>query len=97
MINGRAGARFRLTEKLGIGFGVFSDRATPPRLGDNFTDERVDTYGATAGLELRTPLSLTEHAAPDALVLSTTIALKYAIGFGTVRAADVDLVTFGRE
>lgn len=95
VVNGRAGAHFRVTDKLGVGFGVFTDRATPPRLGDNFTDERVDAYGATAGIELRTPLSLSEHPAPDALVLSTTIALKYAIGFGSVRAADVDLVTFG--
>lgn len=81
VINGRAGARFGISEKVGAGFGVFTDRATQPRLGDSFTDEKVDTYGATAGIELRTPLSLTEKVAPDALVLSTTLAVKYAIGF----------------
>jgi hypothetical protein len=92
VINGRAGARFRISEKLGAGFGLFTDRAIEPRLGDEFTDERVDTYGVTTGLELRTPLSLTEHAEPDALVLSTTLAIKYAVGIGSVRAADIDLV-----
>ncbi|MDB4939543.1 MAG: hypothetical protein JWP87_6515 [Labilithrix sp.] len=92
VINGRTGVRFRISDKLGAGFGLFSDRATQARLGDEFTDERVDAYGATAGIELRTPLSLTEHAEPEALVLSTTLAIKYAIGIGSVRAADIDLV-----
>lgn len=95
VVNGRAGARFSISEKLGAGFGLFTDRATQLRLGDSFTDEKVDAYGATAGIELRTPLSLTEHAAPDALVLSTTLAVKYAIGFGAVRAVDIDLVNNG--
>jgi hypothetical protein len=95
VFNARAGARFRISEKLGAGFGVFTDRATPPRLGNAFTDERIDAYGVTAGIELRTPLSLTEKPEADALVLSTTIALKYAIGFGSVRAADIDLVNGG--
>jgi hypothetical protein len=92
VVNGRAGARFAISDKLGAGFGLFTDRATQAKLGDEFTDERIDAYGVAAGLELRTPLSLTEHAAPDALVLSTTLAVKYAIGFGSVRAADIDLV-----
>jgi hypothetical protein len=95
VINGRAGARFGISEKVGAGFGVFTDRATQPRLGESFTDEKVDAYGATAGIELRTPLSLSEKAGPDALVLSTTLAVKYAIGFGSVRAVDIDLVNAG--
>jgi hypothetical protein len=95
VLNGRAGARFAISEKLGAGFGLFTDRATQPRLGDSFLDEKVDAYGATAGFELRTPLSLTQHATPDALVLSTTLAVKYAIGFGSVRAVDIDLVNDG--
>lgn len=93
VINGRAGARFAVSEKLSAGVGLFSDRSPEPRLGDTFTDERIDHYGIATGIELRTPLSLTDKPEADALVLSTTIALKYALGFGSVRAEEVDLTS----
>lgn len=95
VINARAGGRFAISDKLSAGVGIFSDRAPEPRLGSNFTDERVDHYGIATGLELRTPLSLTENPAADALVLSTTVAVKYAIGFGSVRAEEIDVVSTG--
>lgn len=52
---------------------------------------RVHYHGAAGGVQIRTPLSLQKNPAPDALVLSTTLAIRYAIGFGDSRAADIDL------
>lgn len=90
-INGRAGARFVVNETFGFGFGLFTDRATQRNVGTLLGDDKVDFYGAAAGLQLRTPLSLTKNPSPDALVLSTTLAARYAIGFGSARAVDIDL------
>lgn len=90
-INGRAGARVVLSDAFGLGVGVFTDRSTQRAVSSTLFDDRVDFYGLAAGLQLRTPLSLTKNPAPDALVLSTTLAARYAIGFGDARAVDVDL------
>lgn len=90
-INGRVGARFVVSDTLGFGVGLFTDRANQRNVGLLLGDDRVDFYGATAGVQLRTPLSLTKNPSPDALVLSTTVALRYAIGFGEGRAVDIDL------
>ena len=89
--NGRLGARFVASDTIGFGFGLFTDRANQRNAGVLLGDDRVDYYGATAGLQVRTPLSLTKNPSPDALVLSSTIAVRYAIGFGEGRAVDIDL------
>lgn len=91
VVNGRAGATVRLNEKFSVGLGAYTDFAPQRALGDTFGDERVDEFGGTAGVEIRTPLSLKDRPDPDALVLSTTLALKYGVGLGQFRAVDVDL------
>jgi hypothetical protein len=94
-VNGRVGGRYALTEKLGLGAGLFTDRSTRSSIPLNLGGDRVDYYGLTGGVELLTPLSLRGKAAADALVLSTTLALRYAIGLGSARATDIDFVGSG--
>lgn len=80
-INGRVGARLQASERIGLGAGLFTDRTTKRNVEPFLEGERV---------EHRTPVSLTGKAAPDALVLSTTIALRYALGLGQARAVNID-------
>ena len=91
-VNGRVGARFRLNERWSVGGGLYTDLAQQKAVGDTFGDEKINEVGLSTGVELRTPLSLKDKPDPDALVLSTTIALKYGLGFGQFRAQDTDLV-----
>ena len=94
-VNGRVGARFRLDDRWSVGAGLYTDLAQQKTVGDTFGDERINEVGLSTGVELRTPLSLKDKPDPDALVLSTTIALKYGLGFGQFRAQDTDLVNSG--
>lgn len=91
VVNGRAGVRVGLTDTLFMGVGVFSDRDRQV-LGPGLTEERIDRYGVTAGLQLLTPFTLHSDAGPkeNGLVLGTTLALRYAAGLGEVRALDVE-------
>ena len=91
VVNGRAGVRGGPTDTLFMGLGVFSDRDRQV-LGPSLTEERIDRYGVTAGLQLLTPFTLHSDAGPkeNGLVLGTTLALRYAAGLGQVRALDVD-------
>lgn len=77
--NVRAGARFPATESANFGLGVFTDRSgakDPERVGE----ARVDFYGFAGGIELLTPYTIA--GADDALVFSTTIGARYALGVG---------------
>jgi hypothetical protein len=91
VVNGRIGWRWQPIEALGVGAGLFTDRATQQSVGTGLGDSKVDYYGVAAGLLLRTPVPLAKHPDTDPLVLSTTLAIRYAIGFGDARAADIDL------
>ena len=46
-------------------------------------------------MELLTPLALRGKIGADSLVLSTTLALRYALGLGSARATDIDFVDSG--
>lgn len=65
------------------------------KLGAGLTDERIDRYGVTAGLQFLVPFTLEDDdgPTPQGLVLGTTLALCYAMGLGEVRALDYDSVT----
>lgn len=91
VVNGRIGWRWQPIEALAVGAGLFTDRATQQSIGTGIGDSKVDYYGVAAGLTLRTPVPLAKHPDTDPLVLSTTLAMRYAIGFGDARAADIDL------
>ncbi|MFO0677841.1 MAG: hypothetical protein U0169_14990 [Polyangiaceae bacterium] len=88
MVNARLGGVFALSEEWKVGVGIFSDRAPIRTLVSSF-GERVDYYGISGGIEKRTPLSIGSNPRPDALVLTTTLALRYAMGFANVRAVDL--------
>jgi hypothetical protein len=89
-VNGRIGWHWQPNEAFAVGAGIFTDRATQQSTGGSLGDEKVDYYGVAAGLTLRNPVSLAKHPGTDPLVLSTTVAVRYAIGFGDARAADID-------
>lgn len=94
VINVRAGVRGSLTERMIAGVGLFTDRDRQ-KLGPGLTDERIDRYGITAGVQLLVPFTLEDDdgPTPEGLVLGTTLALRYAMGIGEARALDYDSVT----
>jgi hypothetical protein len=88
--NARLGGLRHLGPRLSLGGGLFTERATDRRLDrTSFLAERVDYYGVALGAQLRTPLALVKNPQADALVLSTTVALRYALGLGRVVGASV--------
>lgn len=92
--NFRVGGLYKANERLHLGAGVFSDRS-PVRLND-FPEARVDYYGVAMGLEFRNPVRLAERRdAPDDLVFTTTVGLRYAVGVGEATRVRFDLVETG--
>jgi hypothetical protein len=88
-VNGRLGWRWQPIDALGLGAGLFTDRAIEASVGPTIADSKVDYYGVAAGVTLRTPVALAKHPDTNPIVLSTTLSARYAIGFGDARAADV--------
>ncbi len=80
VVNVRGGALWHAAERTQLGVGVFTDRSTagPPVA---FPDYRVDYYGLSLGWKRLNTLHLRGEAA-SSLTFSTTIALRYALGFG---------------
>lgn len=90
-VNARIGGIAKVSDRISVGGGFFTDRATRQTLTAAIGDDRVDYYGLTAGLQLRTLLQRAGRDAPEPLVLATTVALRAAMGFGQARAYDLDL------
>lgn len=82
--NLRVGGLVRLSERLRVGAGFFTDRA-PDREG---SARPVDFYGGTAGVEWGT-LHLLRDQRRDRLTFSTSLSVRYAYGSGTVGAVQV--------
>lgn len=81
--NVRVGGRLEVSPHVALGMGLFTDRASDHPVAE-FGDSRIDFYGGTAGVELSTSHPL-ERARPERardLVVSTTIAVRYALGVG---------------
>lgn len=91
-INARLGGRWQATQRLALGLGLFTDLASQP-LASAFAAERIDWFGGTLGLSLRTPLALVKNPRPDALVLVTTVSVRYAAGVGQFQGLVVDAST----
>lgn len=81
--NVRVGGRYELDERVGVGFGLFTDRSEGSPIRE-LGETRVDFYGLSAGLEYRTPHRLNEEEGGRTMVFSTTFALRYAFGLGEV-------------
>ena len=87
--NVRVGSRIRVSNKVDIGVGLFTDNGpadTPDQLGL----ERIDYYGLTAGVEIRSALPLGGNRTRDKLVFSTALAVRYAVGIGEIGAIRFD-------
>lgn len=91
--NARLGWHWQPSDAIVVGLGGFTDRSTALNAGNDIGQEKVDYYGATAGLTLLTPLALvTRPQGAQPLILSTTVAGRYAFGTGAAAAIDLDLV-----
>ncbi len=85
VMNARGGFIFRVIEELELGAGAFVDLPTVRSLGPDLGSYRVTYVGGTLGGTLRTPLRVGDDPRPDRLVLTTTLAIRYAAGLGTGR------------
>lgn len=92
VVNARLGARWQISRRIALGAGAFTDFA-PTSLGDTFGDESVSYFGGTIGFQFRTPLALVANPKPDALVLVTTLSVRYAAGVGQIRGTYLDTDT----
>ncbi|HEY8430787.1 MAG TPA: hypothetical protein VIL20_20550, partial [Sandaracinaceae bacterium] len=81
--NVRVGCQYVLDERLRVGFGAFTDHSEGQPISE-LGETRVDFYGVTAGLELRTSHALGAAERGRSIVFSTTFALRYAVGVGEV-------------
>lgn len=97
-VDASVGARATVSSSLVLGAGLFTDFSPVERLAGSLGAEDVDWFGGTLGGTLRTPLLARrdpresgESGAEEApLVLTTTLALRYAVGLGDVRAQVID-------
>ncbi len=85
--NVRAGAIYQLSPTLRIGAGAFTDFDTSAPTAAL----RFDFVGGTSGVLWRKPLPL--QAAKRPLVLATTLALRYAYGWGQASAIGANPTT----
>jgi hypothetical protein len=93
VVNGRIGLKWTVSDQVALGAGVFTDLATSSALGATLGQSRVDYAGGTLGGTLLTPLAVLGSTGRDALVLTTTIALRYSAGWGEARALSSDGVS----
>ncbi len=95
--NVQLGGRAWLGERVAIGLGVFTDRSATPDAAsrgaeldrlDRIGSAKVDYYGATAGVELRRRyMAEGDGEKKRGLDFSTTLAVRFARGTGTVQGA----------
>ncbi len=86
--NVRAGFQQSIDDEWRIGAGLFTDRSNidaPDVIGEF----AVDYYGLTIGLQMKNTLDLKLEDRPE-LEMITTLALRYAAGFGQAGAFDFD-------
>ncbi len=87
LVNGRFGVRVPVSSSLAIGGGLFTDRS-PSASAAGFANEQVDFYGGTLGVTWSTSYTVHEEEedadAPSSIRFSTTAALRYAYGTGTI-------------
>jgi len=88
--NGRLGARFRASQFIFVGLGLFTDR-TAERAITDFPQFNIDYYGGSGGFELRRPYKLGKNERARDIVFTTSIALRYAWGTGSSGAVRFDL------
>ncbi len=91
--NVRLGGILPVSKTVRFGAGVFTDRSWEPRPTEAWRD-RVNYYGVATGVLLETPLPLAGRPESDALVFTSTFALRYAVGIGETPRAVADPLGF---
>lgn len=89
VFNLRFGAKFRTTERLFVGAGLFTDLSDQPEPRE-YVDTKMDFVGGTAGIEFGNAYELAEKEEPESLRFSTTLAVRYAHGQGRVGGVRVE-------
>jgi hypothetical protein len=92
--NVRLGGRFRLDEIWSLGGGLFTDLASSPPLDpaeDGIGSRRMSFLGGTFGVELRSRVGTAEGEDPPDLVFQTTVAVRYAYGWGQAVGLEVEV------
>lgn len=87
--NARVGGVYRASRDVTLGAGLFTDRSRT-RL-NRFPAEDVDFYGATFGIAFNRRIDLAEHEEVGSMVISTSVALRYAYGSGEATGVRFDL------
>ncbi|WP_394842022.1 outer membrane protein transport protein [Pendulispora brunnea] len=91
--NARIGGIMPVSSTMSLGAGLFSDRAMSP-LALGLSADRVDYYGLTVGGQMRTFIGMTGKTEKEPLVLTTTLAIRAAVGIGEARTYDIDASGF---
>ncbi len=90
VFNLRLGGVYSLTDTLGLGMGLFTDRS-PQKEPDDFGEFQVDYYGVAAGLRFDNPVRLAPGATATDIVFRTVLAARYALGLGDARGVVMNL------
>ncbi|MCC7380493.1 MAG: hypothetical protein IT384_01585 [Deltaproteobacteria bacterium] len=87
VVNGRLATIVQVTDQAWIGGGLFTDLSG----GDLAqSGDEIDYFGATGGVQFRTPSVVQALAGSDDWDMRTTLALRYGLGVGTVRGLRFD-------
>jgi hypothetical protein len=86
VLNGRVGARYRVSDTVALGGGVFSDRS-PRERPRQFGEVRLHYCGATLAADISNRYVVREQDGdkteePASMAFGTTVALTYAVGRG---------------
>jgi long-subunit fatty acid transport protein len=90
VFNLRIGGVYSLTDTLGLGLGLFTDRS-PQEKPDDFGEFQVDYYGVAAGLRFDNAVRLAPGARAPDIVFRTVVAARYALGVGETRGLVMNL------
>ncbi len=88
----RLGTRFHVDDDVSLGFGLFTDMSPDPP-PSRFGATQIDFFGGTAGLEINNDHRLGEGEDASTMRFSTTIAVRYAVGIGTIGGLRFDSAT----
>lgn len=90
VINARLGGILSITDTLGLGVGLFTDRS-PEKTPEDLGEFQVDYYGATLGIRFDERVKLAPGARAPDVVFRTVFSLRYALGIGETRGVVLDL------
>lgn len=85
----RVGGRWQVDRQIALGAGLFTDLDATRVIAD-YGQTRLDFWGGTLGLELRSPHRLGEGESVSELVFVNTIAARYAAGVGQIGGLRID-------